>query len=95
MKLSTVQQSIKGRKGQYIKIQWRSYPKLKAAFKCELFVKQFAPPAKKAKKSTKKVENKVDVKATEKKSKKTVKKSEVKETSSKKEAAKKPDSTKK
>ena len=33
MKLSSVQQSIKGRKGQYIKIQWRSYPKLKAAFK--------------------------------------------------------------
>ena len=36
----------------------------------KLFVKQFAPPAKKAKKSTKKVENKVDVKTVEKKSKK-------------------------
>ena len=69
--------------------------KLKAAFKCELFVKQFAPPAKKAKKSTKKVESKVDVKATEKKSKKTAKKSEVKETTSKKKAAKKSESTKK
>ena len=46
--------------------------KLKAVFKCELFVKQFAPPAKKAKKSTKKVENKVDVKTVEKKAKKTI-----------------------
>ena len=69
--------------------------KLKAAFKCELFVKQFAPPAKKAKKSTKKVESKVDVKTVEKKAKKTAKKSEVKETSSKKKAAKKSESTKK
>ena len=33
MKLATIKECIKGRKGQYIKIQWRSYPKLKAAFK--------------------------------------------------------------
>lgn len=39
MKLSSVQQSIKGRKGQYIKIQWRSYPKLKAAFKNHQVIK--------------------------------------------------------
>lgn len=32
MKLHNVQNSIRGRKGQYIKIQWRSYPQLKAAF---------------------------------------------------------------
>lgn len=39
MKLSSVQQSIKGRKGQYIKIQWRSYPTLKAAHKGHQVIK--------------------------------------------------------
>ena len=39
MKLQNVQTAIKGRKGQYIKIQWRSYPALKAAFKNHQVIK--------------------------------------------------------
>ena len=39
MKLQNVQTAIKGRKGQYIKVQWKSYPKLKAAYSGHTVIK--------------------------------------------------------